>query len=65
MTTYCPMMLRMQRGQAAAEYLVVTLLLVGVAGSSWFGKDLGVLGLVLDALRSFHHRFAASLAMPL
>jgi len=54
-----------QRGQSAAEYLIVATLLIGLAGGGWFGEDGGLLGWLLDALRGFHHRFAGSLALPL
>ncbi len=56
---------RGQRGQSMAEYLVVAMLLVGVAGGGLFGEGGGVLAWLLDALRGFHLRFAGSLALPL
>ncbi|MEK7945685.1 hypothetical protein WKR98_13085 [Pigmentiphaga sp. YJ18] len=56
---------RRQRGQSAAEYLVVAMLLAGVAGAGWFGEGGGLLAWLLDALRGFHQRFAGSLALPL
>ncbi len=56
---------RYQRGQSAIEYLVVVTLVLGLAGSGWLGEGGGLLGWLLDALRGFHHRFAASLALPL
>lgn len=54
-----------QRGQSAVEYLVVAMLLAGVAGAGWFGEGGGLLAWLLDALRGFHRRFAVSLALPL
>jgi len=53
------------RGQAAMECLIVTVLLVGVAGAGMFGEGGGLLGWLLDALRGLHQRFAAVLALPL
>lgn len=56
---------RTQRGQSAVEYLVVVTLVIGLAGVGWLGEGGGLLGWLLDALRGFHYRFAASLALPL
>ncbi|MDH2239032.1 hypothetical protein N5K27_22240 [Pigmentiphaga sp. GD03639] len=56
---------RWLRGQSAAEYLVVAMLLAGVAGAGWFGEGGGLLAWLLEALRGFHLRFAGSLALPL
>ncbi|VCU71577.1 hypothetical protein PIGHUM_03662 [Pigmentiphaga humi] len=52
-----------QRGQSAVEYLVVVVLMLGIGG--WMGGGGGLLETVLQALRGFHFRFAAVLALPL
>jgi hypothetical protein len=54
-----------EQGQAAMECLIVTVLLVGLTGAGMFGEGGGLLGWLLEALRGFHGRFAATLALPL
>ncbi|NYE26429.1 hypothetical protein [Pigmentiphaga litoralis] len=54
------------RGQSAVEYLViVSVLLGGIWGAGLFGEQGGLLALLLDALRGFHHRFTTTLSLPL
>ncbi|GGX32904.1 hypothetical protein GCM10007242_44910 [Pigmentiphaga litoralis] len=54
------------QGQSAVEYLViVSVLLGGVWGAGLFGEQGGLLALLLDALRGFHHRFTTTLSLPL
>jgi len=56
----------MQRGQSAVEYLlIVSVLLTGLWGAGLFGDQGGLLALLLDALRGFHHRFTTTLSLPL
>ena len=53
-------------GQSAVEYLVfVSVLLGGIWGAGLFGEQGGLLALLLDALRGFHHRFTITLSLPL
>lgn len=54
------------RGQAALETLLITLLLViGIWGvGAWRGEGDGVMAQLLGALRLWHQRFAATLALP-
>jgi hypothetical protein len=53
-------------GQSAVEYLVVvSVLLGGIWGAGLFGEQVGLLALLLDALRGFHHRFTTTLSLPL
>ena len=53
-------------GQSAVEYLViVSVLLGGIWGAGLFGEQGGLLALLLDALRGFHHRFTTTLSLPL
>lgn len=54
-----------QNGQSAVEYLLAVTLLIGLAGAGWFGEGRSLLDGLLEALQGFHHRFAASLALPL
>lgn len=63
----CPCSQRLtQRGQSAVEYLlIVSVLLSGLWGAGLFGDQGGLLALLLDALRSFHHRFTTTLSLPL
>src|SRR5690606_23089069 len=55
----CPWRQRFKQcGQSAVEYLlVVSVLLSGLWGAGLFGDQGGLLALLLDALRGFHHRF--------
>lgn len=54
-----------QRGQAAVEVLLLTMVLIaGFWGVGWMQGDSGVLAMLLDALRGWHQRFAATLALP-
>ena len=55
-----------QSGQAMTEYLIVVgALMAGGIGYGLFGEGGGVLGLLIDALRGFHHRFSMALSLPL
>lgn len=52
-------------GQAAWEALLVTLVLVaGFWGVGWASGGDGVIALLLDAMRAWHHRYATVLALP-
>jgi len=55
-----------QRGQAAMEAALVTLVVVaGFWGIGWLQGEGGVLALLIDGLHRWHHRFASLLALPL
>lgn len=55
-----------QAGQAMTEYLIVVgALLAGGIGAGLFGENGGLLGMLIDALRGFHHRFSMTLSLPL
>ena len=56
---------RLAGGQAMVEVLVVTLVVVaGFWGLGWTEGGNGVVTLLLEALRDWHQRFAAALALP-